>query len=217
MSDSAYYVAPPDARGPGLLLLHSWWGLSAFFKQLADRFADEGYAVLAPDLNFGEVFDDRDRAETHLLEAEPDRLARLTLSSAKLLQEKSLDPTRPIAVVGFSMGASLGLWASARIPETIGAVVAFYGTQSIDFAGSRAAYQLHLAEFDPIVSAEEAAFMEATLGLERLSVESFVYPGTEHWFFEEDRPEYRPAQAGLAWDRTLAFLGTSLPPGVSDV
>lgn len=217
MSDSAYYVAPPDSRGPGVLLLHSWWGLSPFFKQLADRFADEGYAVLAPDLNFGAVFDAHEEAEAHLLEADPDRLARLTLTSAKLLQEKSLDPTRPIAVVGFSMGASLGLWASARIPETIGAVVAFYGTQSIDFAGSRATYQLHLAEADHIVSDEESAFMEATLGLERLSVETFVYPGTEHWFFEEDRPEHRPDQASLAWDRTLGFLETSLPPGVSDV
>lgn len=217
MGDSAYFVAPTEGRGPGVLLLHSWWGLSSFFRELADRFADEGYTVLAPDLNFGKLFDDRGEAQDHLLDANPDRLARLTLTSAKLLQEKADDPTRPIAVVGYSMGASLGLWASVRIPETVGAVSAFYGTQSIDFAGARASYQVHLAEQDPMVVSDEAALMEATISLEELDIESFTYPGTGHWFFEADRPEFQPEAASLAWDRTLRFLGTSLPPGVSDL
>lgn len=217
MADSAYFVTPPGGRGTGLLLLHSWWGLTSFFRALADRFADEGYTVLAPDLNFGRVFADHEDAEDHLLEANPDRLARLTLSSAKLLQEKALDPTRPIAVVGFSMGASLGLWASVRIPETVGAVTAFYGAQSIDFAGARASYQFHLADRDDMVAPDEAAFMEATMGLEKLPVESFTYAGTEHWFFEEDRPQYDPSAASLAWERTLGFLSERLPPGVSDL
>jgi pimeloyl-ACP methyl ester carboxylesterase len=54
------------------------------------------------------------------------------------VQEKSVDPVRPISIVGFSMGASLALWASVRIPDRVTKVVAFYGAQSIDFAGSSA-------------------------------------------------------------------------------
>jgi carboxymethylenebutenolidase len=211
--DTGYFVAPPSGPGPGVLLLHSWWGLTPFFRKLADRLADEGFSVLAPDLNFGSVFADRAEAEAHLGDASPDRLARITLNSAKLLQSRSVDPGRPVAAVGFSMGASLALWASVRLPNTIGAVVAFYGSQAIDFAGSRAAYQLHLADHDDLVTDDDAAFLEATIGLEGLAVEVHRYPGTTHWFFEEDRSgHYQPEAARLAWERMLAFLAREPAP-----
>lgn len=213
MRDTGYFVAPPSGPGPGVLLLHSWWGLTTFFRRLADRLADEGFSVLAPDLNFGSVFADRADAEAHLGDASPDRLARLTLNSAKLLKSRSADPARPVGAVGFSMGASLALWASVRLPDTIAAVVAFYGSQAIDFAGSRAAYQLHLADHDDLVSDDDAAFLEATIGLEGLAVEVHRYPGTVHWFFEDDRGvSFQPEAARLAWERTLAFLKRELTP-----
>ncbi len=210
-SDTAYFVSPSAGPGPGVLVLHSWWGLNGFFRRLADRLADEGYTVLVPDLNFGEVFEDADQAREHLESADADRLAGLTLTSAQLLQEKAADPGSPVAVVGFSMGASLGLWASVRIPQVIGSVAAFYGSQSIDFAGSRAEYQIHLADRDAWVDPDEAAFMEATIGLEERPVEVHRYPGTEHWFFEQGVDTHHPEAADLAWNRLMGFLGRNLP------
>lgn len=211
-SDSAYFVSPPAGPGQGVLVLPSWWGLNRFFKQFADRLADEGYTVLVPDLNFGEVFEGVEEARHHLAEADADRLARLTLSAAKLLQEKTVDRAAPVAVVGFSMGASLGLWASVRIPDAIGAVAAFYGSQSIDFAGSRSAYQLHLAGEDDWVDSDEAAFMEATIGLEGRPIEVHRYEGAGHWFFEEGTQGHDPDAATLAWNRLVAFLHRELDP-----
>lgn len=206
MTDSAYFVAPPDGPGPGVLLLHSWWGLTPFFRRLADRIADEGFTVLVPDLNQGSVFEVPELAEQHLADADPNHLARLVLSSAKLLQQRSRQRSDTVAVVGFSMGASLGLWASVRLPDVISAVVAFYGTQSIDFEGAEAHYQLHLADSDPLVPEDEAAFMEATMGLVDLDVETHHYPGTTHWFFEEDQAAFDPEAARRAWQRMVAFL-----------
>ncbi len=204
MTDTAYFVSPPEAPGPGVLLLHSWWGLSRFFRGLADRLADEGYTVLAPDLNAGALFDDHEAASAHLAEADVDRMASLVLSSARLLGDKAAGDR--IAVVGFSMGASLALWASVRLPDLVTAVSAFYGTQSIDFTGSAAEYQLHLAGRDAMVVDDDAAFMQATMGLEKLDVETWIYPDVPHWFFEADRPEHDPPAAESAWDRMVAFL-----------
>ena len=50
-SGEAFFVGPEGgARCPGVLVLHSWWGLTDWTKDFATRLADEGYTVLAPDL-----------------------------------------------------------------------------------------------------------------------------------------------------------------------
>jgi len=50
------YLAKPDAPdGPGVLVLHSWWGPNDFFRDLCDRLAAEGFFALAPDLYAGLV------------------------------------------------------------------------------------------------------------------------------------------------------------------
>lgn len=206
MSESAYFVSPPAGAGPGVLLLHSWWGLTPFFRRLADRLSELGYTVLAPDFNGGETFDDAEEARDHLADLDADRLASLTLTAARLLRDKSADPAGPIAVVGFSMGASLALWASVRLPETISKVVAFYGVQSIDFAGASASYQLHLAENDELVSDDEAAFMQATMGMEELDVDVHLYSEVSHFFFERDQETYDEDAARMAWERMVGFL-----------
>lgn len=187
--------------------MHSWWGLTPFFRRLADRLSEEGYTVLVPDLTDGETFSDAEEAREHLSDLDADRLASLTLTAARLVREKARDPSEPIAVVGFSMGASLALWASVRLPEAIGKVVAFYGVQSIDFAGSSAKYQLHLVEEDDLVSADEAAFMQATMGIEDLYVEVYRYPDVSHFFFERDQATHDESAARQAWERMLEFLG----------
>lgn len=189
-----------------MLLLHSWWGLDASVRRMADRISDEGHTVLVPDLLAGATFQDAALAEKHLGEVDPNRLASLTQTSVLLARERSDDPAAPISVVGMSMGASLGLWASIRQSDSIARVASFYGVQTLDFTGSAAAYQLHFADDDALVDPDEASFMEATIGLSGLEVESHRYPDTAHWFFEEDRPNYNPVAAETAWERLLRFL-----------
>lgn len=187
-----------------MLLLHSLWGLTSSVKGLCDSLADHGFTVLAPDINFGELPDTEEEGIEHLGEANPDRLASLVLSSVQLLAEQSTDG--PIAIVGFGMGGSLALWASVRLHDLVGAVVSFYGTQQIDFAGSRSSYLVHFAEEDEYITADEAVFMEATMGLEALPVEVITYPGTKHGFCEPDGDTFDPAAFEQAWARTVKFL-----------
>ena len=206
--DLAYFIQGDSGPGPGVLLLHSFWGLTTAVKSLADDLADAGHTVLAPDINFGELPATEQEALDHLGKASPDRLASLVLSSAGLLNEKSTEG--PIGIVGFGMGGSLGLWASVRLRNIVGAAVSFYGSQQIDFAGSRSAYLIHLAEDDEFVSDDEAAFMEATMRLEELAVEVVRYPGTKHGFAEPDGETFDPMAADEAWKTTKVFLDSRL-------
>jgi carboxymethylenebutenolidase len=206
--DLAYFVQGDAGKGPGVLVLHSLWGLTSSVKGLCDGLADEGYTVLAPDINFGELPETEQEGIDRLGEASPDRLASLVLSSAKLLVEQSTKG--PIGIVGFGMGGSLALWASVRLRELVGAAVSFYGTQQIDFAGSQSSYLVHYAEEDEYITDDEAAFMEATMGLEALQFEVFTYPGTKHGFCEPDSESFDPDAFERAWAKTLAFLSEHL-------
>lgn len=209
---SGYLVGPAGGgRGPGVMVLHSWWGLTPFFKGVCHRLSDEGYTVLAPALLPGHLPATPDEAEAALAAADVDRSAALVLSSTQALRRASADPAAPIGVIGFSMGASWALWLSARSPADVAATVAFYGSQTIDFTEARSAYLGHFAEFDSLVSEDETVELEAHLKLVGLEADFYRYPGTSHWFFEADRgPAFSEEAAELAWRRTLDFLAHHL-------
>lgn len=204
MQDQAYFVGPPSEPGTGVLFLSAWWGLTSTVRRRADRLAGAGFTVLAPDMALGERPQTEEEAEETLGEANPNRLASLVYSSAALLAGKSAPGS--IGVLGMGMGGSLALWLSVRKPELVGAAVSFYGSQAIDFAGATAQYQIHLAEQDRFISDDEAAFMEATMGLEDLDVTIHTYPGTRHGFADPESPAYDEAAAETAWDRAVEFL-----------
>ena len=206
MSGLAYFISP-TAPGPSVLLLHSWFGLNSFTKRAADRLSDEGFTVLAPDLMAEALPVDQAEAEATLQAADPNYLASATLSGAGVLARQA----RTIQVVGLGMGGSLGLWASVRLPDLITGVVSIYGAQSMDFAASRSAYQVHLAENDPWLPDDDAIFMEATMRLEALKLEVYTYPGTSHGFFEEG-PTYDQLASDVVWDRMLTFLRRGSQP-----
>jgi carboxymethylenebutenolidase len=210
---SGYLVLPEGhASGPGVLVLHAWWGLTPFFKSVCDRLADQGFVALAPDLYEGRTTGDPDEARALLAEADMDTMVQLVRSSLFTLRSLPATPDTPVGVLGFSMGASWALWLASRIPDLVGATVVFYGSQNIDMAPAQGAFLGHFAESDEHVDDEELTLLEAELRLLDKDVNFHRYPGTGHWFFEADQPTYDEVAATLAWDRTVAFLHQHLDP-----
>lgn len=208
---SAYLVQPDDGPGPGVLVLHSWWGLTDGVRRLVERFADAGFTTMAPDLNAGALPGGYEEARDLLAASDANLTADLVLSSPVALRAYAADPQAPIAVVGFSMGASWALWLATRLPEDVAAVVAYYGTQNIDFDDLRAPVLAHFAEFDELVVDDDRVEMHARLLLSDKSVEVHEYPGTQHWFAEADQLDrYDEDAATLAWERTLEFVSREL-------
>ena len=203
-SGDAYLVHPESGSGPGVLVLHSWWGLDAATRDLVERFADAGYSTLAPDLCDGHLPAEGDEARDLLAASDPNVTADLVLKSLAAIRAIT---DAPVAVVGFSMGASWALWAATRAPGSVDAVVAYYGAQNIDFDDLTAPVLGHFAEHDPLVTEDELVEMQARLLLSDKHVEVHRYAGTHHWFAEPGVADhYDAAAAELAWSRTLEFL-----------
>ena len=207
---TGYLALPDDGTGPGILVLHSWWGLTPFFRAVCDRLSLEGFVALAPDLFVGKTASTEPEAESLLQHADMDETAHLVRQSLLTLRALESTPDRPCGTLGFSMGGSWALWLAARLPDLVDATAVFYGSQSIDMAPSRSAYLGHFAEHDRFVDDDEITLLEADLRLLDKEVEFHRYPGTGHWFFESDREAYDAAAAELAWDRTMAFFHAHL-------
>ncbi|MCU1496851.1 MAG: dienelactone hydrolase [Acidimicrobiales bacterium] len=209
---SGYAVVPDSGSGPGVLVLHAWWGLTPFFRSVCERLADEGFVALVPDLHGdGQTADTPDEAEALLASVDPNRTANLVVGSLSALRSMPATPPGRVGVLGYSMGASWALWAATRFPDDVAAASVFYGSQDIDFRPARAAFQGHFAEIDEFESEDEVNYLEAQLRLAGHDVDFHRYPGTGHWFAEPDRPAaYVEAAAELAWERTVAFLHAHL-------
>jgi carboxymethylenebutenolidase len=203
-----YLVAPNKSHG-GVLVLHAWWGLNDFFKSICDRLASEGYTAFAPDLHQGRVAKTQAEAKElmDIMENKNIDLTRTTVSSSLdyLLNHASVKGYKT-GVVGFSMGAGWAFWLSTKMPTETSAVVAFYGTWPMDFSNSKASYLGHFAPDDEWEPIDNVHSFEEKLRQAGRPVKFHFYPGAKHWFFEEDRPEYDPQAARLAWTRSLEFL-----------
>ncbi len=201
------YLALPKSKGRGVLVLHAWWGLNDFFKDLCQRLSKEGFVTFAPDLYHGEVA--KTVAEAKKLRSKMKRpLAQKQLAdSLNFLCTQPLTQGDAVSVMGFSLGAYFGLGLVEQFPQRVDSVVLFYGTRGINFAEANACYLGHFAEDDDYESAQSVKKIENQIRKAGSDVAFYTYPGTTHWFFEKDRPEsYNAKAAALAWKRTLEFL-----------
>ena len=203
------YLTRSSNGGPGILVLPSWWGLKPFFKQVCDRLAERGYTALAPEYYSGRVAHTIDEAKVLQEEAEGDLDTMRAMVKTAKDHLASLRVGKSIAVLGFSMGADWAIVTAANESD-VAATVLFYGSWSVDFSHMKSKVLGHYAETDEWQPLNRVREMEQDMKDAGVNVAIHVYPGTSHWFMEDDRPEYDPEAAKLAWQRTVDFLKKSL-------
>ncbi|MCG8350146.1 MAG: dienelactone hydrolase family protein [Chloroflexales bacterium] len=207
-----YLALPATGQGPGVLVLHAWWGLNNTMQDFCTRLTNSGFVAFAPDLYHGKVADTIADAEIlgQALDANHLQAKADIAQATTFLAERVGEAGRDLAVIGFSLGAYYALDLAAADPEHIRSVVIFYGTGRDDFSTSRAAHLGHFAENDEFEPQSNVDDLEESLRRAGRPVTFHRYPGTGHWFFEPDRPQaYNQAAASLAWEHTLAFLKRS--------
>ena len=203
---NGYLALPSQPDAPGVLVLHAWWGLNPIFRKLCDQLAAEGFAAFAPDINNGRVAKTIDEAKQVMEELDGQRKYDVVMAASAFLRTQPQVRKEPFAVIGFSMGAAWSLVVAENRPQDIHKIVMFYGAGEADYTKLKADVLGHFAEKDEWEDEKYIKAMSNEMQAAGLKVQFHMYPNTNHWFFEEDRPEFNADTAGLAWKRTLEFL-----------
>lgn len=207
-----FLALPASGTGPGVLVLHAWWGLNETIKTVCTRLAAAGFVAFAPDLYHGQVA--ATIAESEVLSGTVDanyqQVKAEIVEAAQFLHERAAPSDQGLAVIGFSLGAFFALALANEAPEQVRSVVLFYGTEGTmgsDFNASQADYLGHFAANDEYEPASNVELLAESLRRAGRALTFHTYPETGHWFFEPDVVQaYNPSAARLAWERTLAFL-----------
>jgi carboxymethylenebutenolidase len=242
---TAYVVRPePEAQYPAIIVVHEAWGLNQQIKGVCDRYAKEGFTVVAPHL-FSREKDLTERAIEKAMmqmwrippEKRNDPVAIQTLISSlsenerkvvnffftgrekaeKTMAEdllccvnyaktlKTVDGER-LGITGFCLGGGLSYQLATKYPFT--AVVPFYGAnpKPLDEVAkiSGPVFGIYAGE-DVRITCGVSALVEAMI-LNKKTFQMKIYQGTQHAFFNENRPSYNKAAAEDAWTMAVAFF-----------
>lgn len=203
------YRAGPE-EGPGILVIQEWWGVTGQIQSVCERFADQGYAAIAPDLYDGKVvpYHDATSAGEAMQALDFERAVGQVVAGAA----RELSQHGPVGITGFCMGGVVSVLAAAHVPE-LKAAVPFYGlppSEHLNPEQVRIPIQGHFANRDQWITPAMVDEFEIGLKAAHRPYEFYRYDA-DHAFMNEDRPEsYDPDSARLAWDRCLAFFKTHL-------
>jgi carboxymethylenebutenolidase len=214
-TSEGYLAVPDNASGAAVIVIQEYWGLVPHIRAVADRFAQAGFVALAPDLYHGAHTTEPDEAGKLIMGLAMDQAARDIAGAADHLAARD-DVTGGIGTVGFCAGGSLALW-SATLSDKIVAAVGFYPVlpwermrpEWSNYAGKAAL--IHCDEADGGSGALGVQAAKRAIEEAGGEVSLHDYPGTEHAFFNDDRPEvYHAEAAASAWARTLELLRSRL-------
>lgn len=210
---TAGYLNVHAGSGPGLIVVQEWWGLVEHIKDIADRFAAEGFVALAPDIFHGKQTKSPDEAGKLLMALNIAEAAKdLGGAADYLLGLPSVQPKK-VGAVGFCMGGQLALFAAQEHPDKVSAAVDFYGIHpKVEIRPSKLLVPVlaHFGRKDQSVKEADARALAARCQAAGASFEAHYYDAG-HAFFNDSRPQvFDQPSADLAWQRTLDFLRAHL-------
>ena len=204
-----YLATPKQGSGPGVIVIQEWWGLVDHIKDVCDRFADEGFVALAPDMYHGKTAKSPDEAGKLMMALNIDQAEKDLRGAVQYLLTSDSTTSKKIGVVGFCMGGALALYTATK-NQNIGACIVFYGIHpkvKPDLPNLNAPVLGLFGEKDGSVPPQTVHELERKIRNLGKQVEVKIYPAADHAFFNDTRPEVFKAEAAAdAWQRSIAFL-----------
>jgi carboxymethylenebutenolidase len=224
MSDTPIYEAAEGGVPKGaVVVVQEAFGVNDHIKDVAGRFAAEGYRAIAPHFFHRDgdpviAYDDIESAMKHVRNLTERGIAEDLETAYTHLHDDGFEDDR-IAVVGFCMGGTVAFIEACERP--LGAAVTFYGggivegrfgaPALLDLAPNLKAPWLGLygAE-DKGIPVDQVEQLREAVERAPVDTEVVIYPGAGHGFHCDARPAYHELSAHDAWSRTLAWLDEHL-------
>lgn len=212
--DTTAYVAMPGKIGEdtkAVLIVQEYWGLNDHIKDIANRYADEGFIAIAPDLYRGTVASDKQEA-SRLMENLELEDGLDTINNAMITAQEKYGITK-FGITGFCMGGTYALEAACKL-EGLSASAPFYGDVPDEFTlqGLKCPVIFVSATKDQWINTEKIAELERIAKVNSLPIKSIKYEA-DHAFFNDTRPEvYDKDAAKDAWAKVVEFFNENLAP-----
>lgn len=208
------YLAKPQGSGPfpAVIVIQEWWGLNPHIKDVAERYAREGYVALAPDLYRGKVTADPNEAGKLMGALSREEAVKDLLGAVQHLKAMKEVRGDRLGVTGFCMGGSFALLLPCRTKE-VRAAAPYYGEipDAATLKNLVCPILYIYGDQDFWITNDEVKRLEATLKKLGKPGEVKIYPGAPHAFFNDTRKDvHRPKEAQDAWRRTLDFFARHL-------
>ena len=193
----------------GLIVLQEWWGLVPHIKDVAQRFAAQGFVALAPDLYHGKSTVQAEEA-SHLMGALDWSVAAQEIAGA-MRYLRDVQGCTSVGVVGFCMGGALTVIAATLGADAYAAFYGFPPKGGAQLDRISAPGLLFFGEHETYFSVPDAQAFAASQVARGIATEVITYAGAGHAFFNDTRPEaYVAGPAADAWQRTLALFQSAL-------
>ena len=210
------FLAVPDSgSGPAVPVIQEWWGVVPHIRSVVERLADSGFVAMAVDHYRGVETTEPDEAQKLMMGLRIDAAAGDIAAGARYLLSRKEVTSESVGCMGFCMGGGLALLAPTV--SDVSAAVAFYPAMPWpdyhpDWSRyARKAALIHKAESDEGHAGPRIAEYSDAIRAAGGEVSVFEYPGSQHAFFNDDRPEvYSAEHATLAWQRSIEFLASRL-------
>ena len=210
---AAYLAEPVGTPKGGLVVVQEIFGVNSHIRSVADRWAAEGYVVLAPALfdrqepgiELGYTDADMQRG-FGLMQAAGLEAPLLDIDAARAELQRRLGAAGKVGVLGFCWGGLLS-WLSACKVSGFAAAVPYYGGGIPNHAALKPLCPVlaHFGERDHWIPTDSVRSFAAA----QPSVQVHIY-AVDHGFNCDHRGAYQAASAKLALERTLAFFAQHL-------
>ena len=208
---AAHFARASKPNGAGIIVLPDVRGLHHFYKELAQRFAETGIDAVAIDY-FGRSAGIGDRSDSfeyqpHLEKLTPEAVAVDVGAAIAHLRSKEGGAVKSVFTVGFCFGGS-NSWNQSALHPDLNGCMGFYGrpTRSEPFISTmKAPLLLLIAGADGATPLPQSLEFAAQLKAAGVPVESHVYEGAPHSFFDRTYEQWKEA-CDDAWRRMLDFV-----------